>query len=401
MKIMFAAPYIYDARYKEFSKTSSGFGYMVRDIMKEVSRENEVFLLTHQISGGYYDGYTAVRHRITDILKNIRIRDLCEGLIHMLFTQAPCSTRLRYLYYFLTKGYMIYCLREISPDLIHIHGLTYQTKPFIEACEEMNTNYVVTLHGLNGLNHSVRLPDAEKKYEFKDLERLLDDNRVVTVVSTGIKRKIFKDYKIPVNNIKIVLNGTGFEPDYSEMKRIKRLFTLLCIGSLIIRKNQLQLLRAFCLLTREEQESIQIYFAGADSDHINMEEAIRAAGCAGHVRYCGFVPREKLRNFWEVADMNVVVSKEEGFGLSMIEGFTLGIPTLTFGDLDAVEDLYHPDVMELIQERTDESVADGIRRAMSRKWRPDVIRKWGKQFSMEAVASNYEKVYQETLSGKD
>lgn len=57
--------------------------------------------------------------------------------------------------------------------------------------------------------------------------------------------------------------------------------------------------------------------------------------------------------------------------------------------------------MELIQERTDESVADGIRRAMSRKWRPDVIRKWGKQFSMEAVASNYEKVYQETLSGKD
>ena len=84
-----------------------------------------------------------------------------------------------------------------------------------------------------------------------------------------------------------------------------------------------------------------------------------------------------------------------------IEGFTLGIPTLTFGDLDAVEDLYHPDVMELIQERTDESVADGIRRAMSRKWRPDVIRKWGKQFSMEAVASNYEKVYQETLSGKD
>ena len=74
MKIMFAAPYIYDARYKEFSKTSSGFGYMVRDIMKEVSRENEVFLLTHQISGGYYDGYTAVRHRITDILKNIRIK---------------------------------------------------------------------------------------------------------------------------------------------------------------------------------------------------------------------------------------------------------------------------------------------------------------------------------------
>ena len=108
-----------------------------------------------------------------------------------------------------------------------------------------------------------------------------------------------------------------------------------------------------------------------------------------------------MKDLWEIADVNVVVSKDEGFGLSMIEGFTLGIPTLTFGDLDAAEDLYHPDAMELIQERTDESVEEGIRIAMSRRWKPDVIREWGKQFSMKAVVSNYERVYQEILTGKD
>lgn len=400
MRILFASPYIYDTRYKEFSKTSTGFGYMVKDIIEEVSKQNEVFLLTHQISKGYCEGYTIVRHQIADILKHLRIRDLCRGIVHMVFTDASFPRRIRYLYYYVNKGCMIYNLRKIRPDIVHIHGLTYQTKPYIEACEELKTAYVITLHGLNGLNDSVRLPKGEKRYEFKELERLSEKNRIVTVVSTGIKRKIFVDYKIPVNNIRVVLNGTNFKPDYSERKK-KSLFTMLCIGSLSIRKNQLQLLKAFCLLTRMEKESIMIYFAGSDPDHINMDMAIEAAGCAGHVRYCGFIPREEMKQLWKIADVNVVVSKEEGFGLSMIEGFTLGIPTLTFGDLDAVEDLYHPEAMELIKGRTDESVAEGIRSAMSRKWRPDMIREWGKRFSMEAIASDYERIYQEILSERD
>ncbi len=401
MRILFASPYIYDTRYKEFSKTSTGFGYMVKDIIEGVSGKHESFLLTHQISRGYCKGYTAVKHQISDILRHLRIRDLCQGLFHMFFTGASFPRRIRYLYYYIDKGCMIYYIRKIKPDIVHIHGLTYQTKPYIEACEELKAAYVVTLHGLNGLNDSVRLPDGEKRYELRELERMSEQNRIVTVVSTGIKRKIFVDYKIPVNNIRVVLNGTDLRLCYSEKKENKHMFTLLCIGSLSFNKNQLQLLRAYCLLERKEQEAIQIYFAGSDSAHINMEGEIRAAGCARHVQYCGFVPRERMEDLWEIADVNVVVSKEEGFGLSMIEGFTLGIPTLTFGDLDAAEDLYHPDVMELIQERTDESVAEGIRSAMSRKWKPDVIREWGKQFSMEAVVSNYERVYQEILSGKD
>ncbi len=401
MRILFASPYIYDTRYKEFSKTSTGFGYMVKDIIEGVSGKHESFLLTHQISRGYCKGYTAVKHQISDILRHLRIRDLCQGLFHMFFTGASFPRRIRYLYYYIDKGCMIYYIRKIKPDIVHIHGLTYQTKPYIEACEELKAAYVVTLHGLNGLNDSVRLPDGEKRYELRELERMSEQNRIVTVVSTGIKRKIFVDYKIPVNNIRVVLNGTDI-PEYdTSHKKQGHMFTCLCIGSLSVRKNQMQLLRAYCRMKREERESIQIYFAGSDSDHINMEEAIRAEGCAEYVRYCGFVPREKMKDLWEIADVNVVVSKDEGFGLSMIEGFTLGIPTLTFGDLDAAEDLYHPDAMELIQERTDESVEEGIRIAMSRRWKPDVIREWGKQFSMKAVVSNYERVYQEILMGKD
>ena len=401
MRILFASPYIYDTRYKEFSKTSTGFGYMVRDIIEGMSGMHEVFLLTHQISKGYCEDYITVRHQIADILKNFRIRDLCLGIVHMVFTGASFSRRIRYLYYYIDKGCMIYYIRKIKPDIVHIHGLTYQTKPFIEACEELKMAYVVTLHGLNGLNDSVRLPDGEKRYEFRELERLSEQNRIITAVSTGIKRKIFVEYKIPVNNIRVVLNGTDVEGENLVYEKQGHVFTFLCIGSLGVRKNQMQLLRANTLLKREEQESIQIYFVGSDSDHINIETEIQALGCSGHVQYCGFVPREKMRELWKIADVNVVVSKEEGFGLSMIEGFTLGIPTLTFGDLDAVEDLYHQEAMELIKERTDESVAEGIRSAMSRKWRQDVIREWGKHFSLEAVASDYEKVYQEILSGKD
>ena len=45
---------------------------MVNDILKEVSKEHETYLITHQISNGYSDTYIALKHTWWDILKGIR-----------------------------------------------------------------------------------------------------------------------------------------------------------------------------------------------------------------------------------------------------------------------------------------------------------------------------------------
>ena len=61
MKIIFAAPYIYENKYKEFSKNSTGFGYMVRDILNGMSETDDVFLVTHQFTGGHKEKYIILK----------------------------------------------------------------------------------------------------------------------------------------------------------------------------------------------------------------------------------------------------------------------------------------------------------------------------------------------------
>ena len=151
MKILVAAPYFYDPRHKEFSKTSSGFGYMVKDILDSISSMNDVFVFTHQFSEGYFEKYTVLRHKKQDVVKYLRVKDLKKGVVDAVKTRNNINMALHYLYYQSDKGSFIQAIKNVTPDVVHIHGLTYQTRPFVEACLELNQTFIVTLHGLNGL----------------------------------------------------------------------------------------------------------------------------------------------------------------------------------------------------------------------------------------------------------
>ncbi len=398
MKVMFAAPYIYENKYKEFSKNSTGFGYMVRDILNDISETDDIFLVTHQFTCGHKEKYIILKHTKGDVLRHFKIKDLFRGLYDSLTNHVDISIRLRYLYYFLDKGYFVQAVKDIQPDIVHIHGLTYQTKPYIEACEELRVPYLVTLHGLNGLNDSVALPDNEKKYEKEALTLLTERKRVVTVVSSGIKRRIAEEYRIPVDHVYVVLNGVSSYKGVLGDERIREeAFHIVCIGNISKHKNQLQLIRAYNLLNDEEKKYIKIFFFGGDSENINIGKEIKKYGFSENIIYYGFVPKKEMLKIWSIADLNVVLSKEEGFGLSMAEGYQYGVPTMTFEDLDAVEDLYNQDAMFLMRSRRDEDVAAGIRECRERQWNRKKIIEWSKNFELKKTISEYKVIYKEII----
>lgn len=398
MKIIFAAPYIYENKYKEFSKNSTGFGYMVRDILNGMSETDDVFLVTHQFTGGHKEKYIILKHTKSDVIRHFKIKNLFQGLYYLFMNHVGISTRLRYLYYFLDKGYFTKTVKKIQPDIVHIHGLTYQTKPYIEVCEALNVPYLITLHGLNGIDNSVLLPDNEKKYEKKELILLAEKKRMVTVVSSGIKRRIAEIYQIPVDNVKVVLNGvSGCTCRLEDEQLSKEEFNIVCIGNISKRKNQLQLIRAYNLLNEEEKKYIKIYFFGGDSEKINIGEEIKKYGFSKNIFYCGFIPRANMKKIWNKADLNVVLSKDEGFGLTMIEGFQNGVPTMTFGDLDAIEDLYNEKAMFLLKSRKDEAVLNGIRECIKKEWCKREIIEWSNNFEMKKIVEKYRKLYKKII----
>lgn len=300
MKILFFAPYIYDKNHREFEKNSSGFGYMVNDILKEVSKEHETYLITHQISNGYSDTYIALKHTWWDILKGIRLKNLISGLKLMFNASASMGNKLKYLYYYIGSKSIENSIEKIKPDVIHIHGLTLQTKPIIELCEKKKLKYIVTLHGLIGLDESTNASKADKMYEKEGLLFLENNRRQVTVVSSGVKQRIIEYYGLNGKNIKVILNGTSFNMKDNHFVD-SNIINFMCIGTICKRKNQIQLVRCCSELPMNIKKRIKIHLIGKNSENINIEEEIEKRNLKDIVIYHGFIPREEIEKLWRTA----------------------------------------------------------------------------------------------------
>lgn len=405
MKIVFMAPYIYDNKHTEFKRNPTGFGYMVKDILEEISKRHDTTLITHVPTEGYIENYTVPRHKIIDILKNISFFDFLQGIYYAVRFQQDISLRLRYLYYFIDKGYVRHQLCKIKPDIVHIHGVTYQTKPYIDLCKEMKIPFIITLHGLNGVSNINLAMKHERKYEY-DLLKACDDKNVrVTVVSSGCKDKIKNIYHLSTKNISVVLNGTNITNsnlNYQNKRKAKykQYYNILVVGNICHHKNQLEIIEALNFLPQKWGDKVQVYFCGGNAGFLPINKKIANSHYKNNLHYLGFVSREKMDSLWENADLNIVASLEEGFGLSIIEGFAYGVPTLTFSDLEAVKDLYHEKTMMLMNKRDDlKYFSEKIMEALNTNWDHEFIKEYAYNFSIKKTADDYETEYRIAMKG--
>jgi glycosyltransferase involved in cell wall biosynthesis len=230
------------------------------------------------------------------------------------------------------------------------------------------------------------------------LSIIKQNNFIATTVSTGTKEIPCGDREIDPDKIVVINNAVkcavAKNPDYWYTKfpqaRGKKIF--IGIGTIGSGKNQIQILRAFLLLPKEVQNRVVVILAGKDRTNGEIEKFIAEHKLQNHVFICGFVNKEDLSNLYAIADYNVMLSISEGFGLSMIEAARFGIPSLTFSDLDAVKDIYSPTSMLLMDDRRDETVAEGIVKMLSADWNRDEIVKESLRFN-EDIYLEYLDVY--------
>lgn len=402
MKVLFAVPYIYSKNYPKFTKNPTGFGMLVEQIFEYVSDKNDVYLISHVLTKGYGN---ILPHTIGDVLRHVRFRDILQGMNWAIHYKQGLKGRIKYFYYCLNKGYARYIIKKLKPDVVHIHSLGMRNKVFIEICEELGQKYIVTLHGLIGLNNSVQAPKWDKAYEKEVLQRCEEQNIPVTVISTGIKNRIEKHYlKDASRSITVVTNGTKVTPIEGELHRdLRREYHIpegvkiaVVVGNISVNKNQIQIVDAVAGLL-EKRKDIVVFLCGKDTIGGKVRERIDACGLGSHIFELGFVPYEQLGNVYKQADFNILASINDGFGLSIVEAFVYGLPTVTFGDLDAIPDLYNEKAMLLCEDRSTEALSAAIDKAMDAEWDAESIRAYSKNFSLEKMAENYQRVYEQTV----
>jgi glycosyltransferase involved in cell wall biosynthesis len=403
LKVLFLTSYIYDIGIPEFTKNKTGFGLMVKNIVEHLSFTNEAYLITRVITKEkQHNGYNILSHTWLDIFHSFSWKYCLKGIKYAFIFNQGLKERLRYIYYYLDAGYIKRVIKNIHPDIVHIHGIGYRTKSYIDLCEELNIHYLVTLHGLIGLDESASAPRQDKEFEKEFLIKSEKLNISVTVISSRIKERIISNYGLSCgDNIRVITNGTDIiAPKTKISLDVRAKYNIpahhkiiLCVGNISERKNQTQIVDAYNLLNRELKENCTVLFLGEDMQRNFLGNRIKQLGLEKNLIKCGFVERVELSSYWSCSDLNIVASLNEGFGLSMIEGFVWGIPTVTFSDLDAIKDLYNEKAMFLVEKRSDEALALGIEKALLAKWEKEAIINHSKEFSLEKMARKYEFAY--------
>ena len=399
MKVLIFTASFCDLNYKEFSKDTSGFGYMVRDIMISLTPLCEVDCITHQITQGYRLGgvVNVLKHTKKDVFLSCRITDVFKAIGVFFRVKEGVKSRLRNGYYYINSGSVKKTIKKVKPDIVHIHGLSLGYKPIVELCEKMKVPYVVTLHGIIGLGDvNIKANSyVDREYEYEGLKFLIEHNRDVSVVSSGTKKRIVDDYKLPGDNIHVVLNGTKIPEDCSRVKENKK--HIVCIGSVSERKNQMQLVRAFALLPEDVKNNCVLHIIGSLPDGIDLKGEAKKLNLENNVICHGFVPREEVLEYLKKAYLNVSVSLDEGFGMPITEGYAYGVPSLFFSDIDAAEDLYNEESTMMIYGKTDNDVAHYLQEALNKKWDSKKIMEISKKYSLEQMAQNYYDFYSRAI----
>ncbi len=412
MNILFIVPYIADNAIPYFSKSKGGFGYMVNDITKAVVKYETVstYVCRYQFKGFNYDNVCYLSKTYWLYLKYLYRALPLSSVISMYRKYHMSWKEVLYLFYiWFQTGHIRHILEEGKYDIVHCHGCGFSNTLFIDLFESMGQKYVYTLHGLNSISESIHIEEPCKIYE-KDFFREVKEKRIpLTVISSGIKKSILAYLGITeLNNIRVVTNATSLSDSLSQPLDVRSLYgipqdakIILYVGNISYNKNQQQLVEAYPLMPEQLCENTYVLFAGRNIEPgYDIAPLIERSKYKEHLILCGNIDKDKIASYYQQADGVVLLSFEEGFGLSLIEGMQFGVPCISHKDMYAYEDIFNPVAMIGVDNRSNESVAKALETLLTSDWDRKAIKEYAKSFGMEAMADNYINYYKEIAYGR-
>lgn len=188
----------------------------------------------------------------------------------------------------------------------------------------------------------------EKQYNFNERirhERLLYAETDLVVATTPPQMDLLlKEYEVPSNNCRMIPPGYDDnrffpvgEPSRAAIRQ--RLGfnrqTIMAIGRLARNKGYDLLINGFSVLLSREPEAV-LHLAVGGSNLTKPEETILAElkglvdrlGLKDKVFFDNFIPDEQLADYYRAADLFVLSSRYEPFGMTAIEAMASGTPTV-------------------------------------------------------------------------
>ena len=388
---------------------TSGYSYLVRDLMSSFAekRGNSAFCYSKNLEPQRKE-WKGVRLLKRSPLRIVRHAKPFYARLWATFAKRMQLTAYEYvylLYAYLEGGLIEYIIHHGNFDLVSIQGVTKLTVPYILACERLGIKYCISFHSLDFSRNGYS--DGGQYAAKWILETAARKGIPTSFISTGMYLRACEMLDVSSKKpacFKVILNGFSKIEPLKENIRLKYdipsdAIVGLCCANITERKNQIQIVRAYNLLPKEIQGKLYILFIGREGD-CNVRKEIERTHESKHLIICGTIDHSRLAPYFDAANFGIVSSLSEGFGLSILESFSFGIPVVTWSDLDAVDDLYFEKAMVKVDERSDKALADGIKKVATTQWGHDEIVEYSRSFSMESMVSKYEEWFLSQVQSK-
>ena len=223
--------------------------------------------------------------------------------------------------------------RKIEHSVIHAHDwLTYPSG--IAAKRTSNKPLVVHMHatefdrsGSDNVNESVY-----------NIERAgLEEADAVVAVSERTKNQLIKKYGVPANKVKVVYNGVEWNPhsatsDFGTSETLSKIkregnSIVLFVGRITLQKGPDYFVSMAEKVLRFEPRTFFVVSGSGDMEGAMIQEVARR-GLADHFIFCGFLRDNELVRIYNLADMFVMPSVSEPFGIVPLEAMLSNVPVL-------------------------------------------------------------------------
>jgi len=196
---------------------------------------------------------------------------------------------------------------------------------------------LIMFHTLGGVKNSLGIGDEEPHLRIQTETDLAHACQGIIVATEREKNNLVKFYNVPGENISVIscgVNTNTFHPISRDMAReqtgLGKGKLVLFVGRITPLKGIDRLLKAFASI--QQKNGTRLVIVGGDNaDKVELEQLNHLSqklGITEVVTFIGTVKHELMPSFYNAADVCVVSSLYESFGLVALEALACGTPVV-------------------------------------------------------------------------
>ncbi len=163
----------------------------------------------------------------------------------------------------------------------------------------------------------------------------------VIAVSMLTRNLLVNRYGVPQDKIDVVYNGVDLEPATYGIKRIERSERIvLYFGRITMQKGPEYFVRA-AKRVLEVEGNVRFVVAGTGDQAASMISMAAAMGIGGKVTFTGFLRGRDIQRMFSMADLYVMPSVSEPFGIAPLEALGHRVPVIISRNSGVAEVLTH------------------------------------------------------------